>query len=103
MLFKSLLIIQILTSVLLIGSVLLQHGKGADAGASFGGGSSDAVFGAKGSATFLSRLTAILTVIFFSLSIILAAMATASHGPAPSVVETVIESPASSGMPVIPE
>ncbi len=59
------MIVQILSGLGVIGFVLLQHGKGADAGAGFGGGSSNSIFGASGSANFLSRTTAILAVIFF--------------------------------------
>ena len=85
MLFKVILIVELITSILLIGSVLLQHGKGADAGASFGGGSANAVFGPRGGATFLSRLTAILTAIFFTLAILMAAMATQKHTPTTNI------------------
>jgi preprotein translocase subunit SecG len=64
----------IIDSIALIGMVLLQHGKGADAGATFGGGGggSDSLFGARGSATFLSRLTAGLAAIFFATTMALA-------------------------------
>ncbi len=58
-------------SIILIGFILMQQGKGADAGASFGGGASGTVFGAQGSANFLSRTTAVLTVVFFSISLII--------------------------------
>ena len=56
----------------LIGGVLLQRGKGADAGAGFGAGASGTVFGARGSANFLSRSTAVLAMLFFSTSLGLA-------------------------------
>ena len=56
----------------IIGLVLLQQGRGADAGAGFGGGASNTVFGARGTASFLSRSTAILAALFFSTSILLA-------------------------------
>lgn len=58
------LIVHIILAVLMIGLILVQHGKGADAGASFGGGGAATVFGASGSANFLTRLTAILTALF---------------------------------------
>ena len=64
-----LMIAQILSGLGIIGLVLLQHGKGADAGAGFGGGSSNSVFGASGSANFLSRTTAILAVLFFTTTV----------------------------------
>ena len=59
----------------MIGLILVQHGKGADAGASFGAGGSATVFGASGSANFLTRLTAVLTAIFFITSMTLAVFA----------------------------
>lgn len=58
-------VIQIISAVAIIILVLLQHGKGADTGATFGSGSSGSLFGATGSANFLSRATAILAAIFF--------------------------------------
>ena len=59
------LVIHVLVALSIIGLVLLQHGKGADVGAAFGSGTSGSVFGAAGSANFLSRATAILAVVFF--------------------------------------
>jgi len=56
----------------LIGLILIQHGKGADAGAAFGSGASGTVFGAKGSANFLSRATALMAALFFVTSLVLA-------------------------------
>jgi len=69
---QILTILQILIAVGLIGLVLLQQGKGADAGAAFGSGSSGTIFGSRGSASFLSRLTAGLAALFFFNSIALA-------------------------------
>lgn len=63
------LVIHILAAAAIIGLVLLQHGKGADMGAAFGSGSSGSLFGASGSANFLSRTTAIVAVIFFLTSL----------------------------------
>ena len=60
-----LLVVHVLVAAALIGFVLLQHGKGADMGAAFGSGSSGSLFGAAGSANFLSRTTAILATVFF--------------------------------------
>ena len=59
------LVLHVLVALAIVGLVLLQHGKGADVGAAFGGGASGSLFGATGSANFLSRTTAILAVIFF--------------------------------------
>jgi preprotein translocase subunit SecG len=64
--FKTLIIVvQLLSALGIIGLVLLQHGKGADMGAAFGSGASGSLFGATGSANFLSRTTAVLAAIFF--------------------------------------
>jgi preprotein translocase subunit SecG len=70
------LIVHVIAALGIIGLVLLQHGKGADMGAAFGGGASGSLFGATGSANFLSRATATLAVVFFLTSLGLAYMAT---------------------------
>ncbi|HEY0720448.1 MAG TPA: preprotein translocase subunit SecG [Gammaproteobacteria bacterium] len=72
------MIVHLLASVALIALVLLQQGKGADMGAAFGSGASSTVFGARGSASFLTRSTAILAAIFFVTSISLAYFSTQS-------------------------
>ncbi len=69
------LVVHIILAVLMIVLILVQHGKGADAGASFGGGGAATVFGASGSANFLTRLTAVLTALFFVTSLTLAVYA----------------------------
>ena len=71
-----LFILQILSAVTMIGLVLLQHGKGADMGASFGSGASGSLFGATGSANFLSRSTAICATVFFAATLGMSAIAT---------------------------
>ena len=68
-------IIHVVVSLAVIGLVLVQHGKGADAGAAFGGNSSGSVFGAQGSGNFVTRLTAICVTVFFCTSIGLAFIA----------------------------
>jgi preprotein translocase subunit SecG len=60
------LVVQLLAALVMIGLVLIQHGKGADMGASFGSGASGSLFGATGSANFLSRTTAVCATIFFA-------------------------------------
>lgn len=65
------LIVHVALAVAVIGLVLIQHGKGADAGAAFGSGASSTVFGARGSASFMTRLTTILAALFFATSLIL--------------------------------
>jgi preprotein translocase subunit SecG len=67
-----LLIVHIVVSAALIGLVLIQQGKGADMGAAFGSGASSTVFGSRGSASFLTRTTAILAILFFVLTGLLA-------------------------------
>ncbi len=66
------LTVQMLTALGMIGLILVQHGKGADMGAAFGSGSSGSLFGASGSANFLSRTTAILATVFFICTLALA-------------------------------
>ena len=68
--------LHVLIALVIIGLVLLQHGKGADMGSGFGGGSSGSLFGATGSANFLSRATAVLATVFFLTSLGLAYLAT---------------------------
>jgi len=65
----------VLVALAIIGLVLLQHGKGADMGSGFGGGASSSLFGATGSANFLSRATAVLATVFFLTSLGLAYLA----------------------------
>ena len=71
-----LIVTHVLVALAIIGLVLLQHGKGADMGSGFGGGASGSLFGATGSANFLSRTTAVLATLFFLLSLALAYVAT---------------------------
>lgn len=84
------LVIHVIAGVGVIGLVLLQHGKGADMGAAFGGGASGSLFGATGSANFLSRMTGILAAIFFCTSLGLAYLATSKPKTSGSVMEGVV-------------
>ncbi len=70
--YQVIIVGHVLVGLAVIGLILIQHGKGADAGAAFGSGSSGTVFGAQGSASFLSRTTAILAAVFFTTSLSLA-------------------------------
>ncbi|WP_165310364.1 preprotein translocase subunit SecG [Vibrio ziniensis] len=74
--FTVLLVIYLLAAVGIIGLVLIQQGKGADMGASFGAGASNTVFGASGSGNFLTRMTAIFATVFFIFSLVLGNMST---------------------------
>lgn len=75
------LVVHVLIGVMIVALVLLQRGKGADAGAAFGAGASGTVFGAKGSANFLSRSTAALATVFFCTSLGLAYLGTQRKAP----------------------
>ncbi len=87
--FNSILLIaQVILSICLIGLVLMQHGKGADAGAAFGSGASSTVFGARGSGNFLSNATTIIAALFFIVCMSLAYIASHRDGPG-SVIESV--------------
>ena len=82
--FKTLLVVaQVLSALGVIGLVLLQHGKGADVGAAFGSGASGSLFGATGSANFLSRTTAVLATLFFICTLSLTLMG--NYRPAASL------------------
>jgi preprotein translocase subunit SecG len=82
MLQTILLVAHVGIALLIIGLVLLQRGKGADAGTGFGAGASGTVFGARGSATFFSRMTGVLAALFFATSLGLAYFATQQTAPA---------------------
>lgn len=71
-LFNLIVVVQVISALAIIGLVLLQHGKGADMGAAFGSGASGSLFGASGSSNFLSKMTAVSAVVFFSATLGLA-------------------------------
>jgi preprotein translocase subunit SecG len=87
------LIIDVIVALCIIGVVLLQHGKGADVGAAFGSGSSGSLFGATGSANFLSRTTAVLAVVFFVTTFALAYLVANRPRSSGGVIDTVKEQP----------
>ena len=97
------LVVHVVTALAIIGLVLLQHGKGADMGAAFGSGSSGSLFGATGSANFLSRTTAVLAVIFFATSLGLAYVATHRPKASGGVMDAVKEQVPAPPVPVQPE
>jgi preprotein translocase subunit SecG len=98
-----LVIVQMLAAVTMIGLVLVQHGKGADMGASFGSGASGSLFGATGSSNFLSRSTAICATVFFVATLALAFMSNSVSGQS-GVSSSVLDAatPAASSVPQIP-
>jgi len=88
MLHSIVLVAHILVAMMIVGLVLLQRGKGAEAGTGFGAGASGTVFGARGSANFLSRATGVLATLFFITSLALAYLSTQRTAPA-SLLEAV--------------
>src|SRR5438093_13698832 len=87
------LAVQMLAALGMIGLILVQHGKGADVGAAFGSGGSGSLFGASGSANFLSRTTAILAVVFFLTTFVLAYLASSKPRVGGGVMDVVKEQP----------
>lgn len=104
------LVIDIISAVALIALILLQQGKGADIGAAFGSGASQTLFGARGSANFLTRTTAILGTVFFLSNLGLAWLYAQQAVPSGVSRSVVIEQPAKSetsapppDVPVVPK
>jgi len=91
MLYTILTIALVFDAILLIALILLQQGKGADAGAAFGSGASGTVFGAAGSANFLSRTTGILAALFFALALTMAYVARHATASSNSVIDRVAQ------------
>lgn len=79
-LFNLVVVVQVLSALVIIGLVLLQHGKGADMGAAFGSGSSGSLFGASGSSNFMSKSTGVAAAIFFASTLALAYFGTDRQG-----------------------
>ena len=99
------LIVQLLSALAIIGLVLVQHGKGADMGASFGSGASGSLFGATGSANFLSRTTAVAATLFFGCTLGLAFLSngrTAAPAADSALDRAPVVAPAASGAAAIP-
>jgi preprotein translocase subunit SecG len=91
--------LHVLVALAIIGLVLLQHGKGADVGSGFGGGASGSLFGATGSANFLSRTTAILATVFFLTSLGLAYLANVTPRTSGGVLDAAKKEQAAPGKP----
>lgn len=81
-----LLVVHVIVALAIVGLIMLQQGKGAEMGASFGGGGSQTVFGAAGSGNFFSRMTAILVAVFFATSFVLAMLAKSNVGVDESII-----------------
>jgi len=101
-LFPLLLSVHVMVGVSVIGLVLIQHGKGADMGAAFGGGASGSLFGASGSANFMSRTTGVLAAIFFLTSLSLSYLAT-NRTKAPASVLDTVKTESAPSVPAKPE
>ena len=87
--YTLLFVLQVVVAVALIGFVLVQHGKGADAGAAFGSGSSSTVFGSQGSGSFLTKATTFLAILFLANSLLLAYLSSQKMREAPmSLLDT---------------
>lgn len=105
MLVSILTALQVILCVALVGLVLIQHGKGADAGAGFGAGASGTVFGASGASNFLSRTTAILATLFFLNCIALSYLIEREARETPAILrsKTQVTAPAPKrSVPVLP-
>ena len=97
------LTVQMLSAVAMIGLILVQHGKGADMGAAFGSGGSGSLFGASGSANFLSRTTAVLATVFFVCTLALAYFGNLRPASSGSVLEgAAVVAPAATDVPAAP-
>ncbi|HEX3380636.1 MAG TPA: preprotein translocase subunit SecG [Paraburkholderia sp.] len=98
--FKTLIIVvQLLSALGVIGLVLLQHGKGADMGAAFGSGASGSLFGATGSANFLSRTTAVLAALFFVTTLALTYLGAYRVKPSAGVLGAAVTAPVTASAP----
>jgi preprotein translocase subunit SecG len=87
------IVVQLLSALGIIGLVLLQHGKGADMGAAFGSGASGSLFGATGSANFLSRSTAVLAALFFASTLALTYIGSYKSKPSAGVLGSMPAAP----------
>jgi preprotein translocase subunit SecG len=96
------LVIQLLAAIVMIGLVLIQHGKGADMGASFGSGASGSLFGATGSANFLSRSTAVCATIFFICTLALGYLSNSRPQAAPENASVLERAAAAAPKPSVP-
>ena len=99
------LAVQMLSALAMVGLILVQHGKGADMGAAFGSGGSGSLFGASGSANFLSRSTGVLAALFFACTLMLAYFGNSQPRTGTSVLEgaaAAAPAPAASGAAQIP-
>lgn len=98
--YQLLLVVHILVAVSVIGLVLLQHGKGADIGASFGSGASNTVFGSQGTGSFLFKLTGGLVIAFFTTSVLLSAMVAKQYQSSSALPTSLVQQSKQSQLPI---
>jgi preprotein translocase subunit SecG len=96
------LVVHVLLALSIIGLVLLQRGKGAEAGAGFGSGASGTVFGARGTSTLFSKLTAVFAALFFGTSLLMAYLGTHATVEPNSVLERAAQQAAAAAPPPAP-
>lgn len=101
--YQAIIVIHVLVALSIIGLVLLQQGKGADAGAGFGGGASNTLFGARGSASFLTRTTAILAAMFFTTTLFLAYLGGKQDNKAQDLMDIPASTQGPADLPVLNE
>ncbi len=100
---KIVLALQMLSAIGMIGLILVQHGKGADMGAAFGSGGSGSLFGASGSANFMSRATSVLAAVFFACTLALSYFGNVRPSSSGSVLDgAAVVAPAAPATPVSP-
>ena len=99
--YEILLVVYLVVAIILIGFVLIQQGKGAGMGASFGSGASNTVFGASGASNFMTRTTALLAVTFFVLSLVLGNLSTKKVSVNEAFTDLTIEQPVTPVEPVV--
>ncbi|CAE6715965.1 preprotein translocase subunit SecG [Paraburkholderia nemoris] len=96
------IVVQLLSALGVIGLVLLQHGKGADMGAAFGSGASGSLFGATGSANFLSRTTAVLAAVFFVTTLTLTYLGAYRAKPSAGLLGAAVTAPVAASAAAAP-
>ena len=99
---KIVLVVQMLSALGMIGLILIQHGKGADMGAAFGSGGSGSLFGASGSANFMSRATSVLAAVFFVATLMLSYFSSVHSTSTSSVLEGAAVTAPVVPVPVVP-
>lgn len=98
--YQLVLVLHILVAIMIVGLVLLQHGKGADIGAAFGSGASNTVFGSQGTGSFLFKLTGGLVLTFFATSVWLSAMVSQQYHASMAIPVEDVQKSAADALPI---